>query len=106
MPLPTSKTIMLQASNLCKTYTTGKEQYHAVRNVDLSIYERDFTVIMGDSGSGNPPCFICLAGSTRSQPEKSSFRDSGLINFLPKNLHAFVPIRSASSIRTAILYRI
>lgn len=57
-----SKEIMLQASNLCKTYTTGKEQYHAVRNVDLTIYNGDFTVIMGDSGSGKSTLLYMLSG--------------------------------------------
>ncbi|MFB4331941.1 ABC transporter ATP-binding protein [Paenibacillus sp. CR_12] len=60
--MTTTKTIMLQASNLCKTYTTGKEQYHAVRNVDLSIYAGDFTVIMGDSGSGKSTLLYLLSG--------------------------------------------
>ncbi|OIA99668.1 ABC transporter ATP-binding protein [Paenibacillus sp. LC231] len=60
--MPSSKTIMLQAANLCKTYTTGKEQYHAIRNVDLSIYAGDFTVIMGDSGSGKSTLLYLLSG--------------------------------------------
>jgi len=57
-----SKEIMLQASNLCKTYTTGKEQYHAIRNIDLTVYEGDFSVIMGDSGSGKSTLLYMLSG--------------------------------------------
>lgn len=57
-----TKNVMLRAVNLCKTYMTGKEQYHAIRNIDLSIYQRDFTVIMGDSGSGKSTLLYLLSG--------------------------------------------
>lgn len=89
MPLPTSKTIMLQASNLCKTYTTGKEQYHAVRNVDLSIYERDFTVIMGDSGSGKSTLLYLLSGLDAVTAGEVQLQGQRLNQFSAKELARF-----------------
>lgn len=87
--MPTSKTIMLQASNLCKTYTTGKEQYHAVRNVDLSIYERDFTVIMGDSGSGKSTLLYLLSGLDAVTAGEVQLQGQRLNQFSAKELARF-----------------
>lgn len=56
------KRAIIQAKNLCKTYSTGSEQFHAVRNLDLEIYEGDFTVIMGNSGSGKSTLMYMLSG--------------------------------------------
>lgn len=56
------KKVIIQAKNLCKTYSTGSEQFHAIRNLDLEIYEGDFTVIMGNSGSGKSTLLYMLSG--------------------------------------------
>jgi len=45
------KTI-LSAKGLCKSYAHNGEQNHIISNVDLELYDGDFTVIMGASGSG------------------------------------------------------
>ncbi|KQO15708.1 hypothetical protein ASF12_27175 [Paenibacillus sp. Leaf72] len=57
-----TKQAIIRARNLCKTYSTGGEQYHAIRNVDLDIYEGEFTVIMGNFGSGKSPLLYLLSG--------------------------------------------
>lgn len=56
------KNIAIRAVKLCKTYSTGTEKYHAIQNVDLEIYEGDFTVIMGSSGSGKSTLLYLLSG--------------------------------------------
>ncbi|AOZ94793.1 ABC transporter ATP-binding protein [Paenibacillus crassostreae] len=56
------KKTIIQARNLCKTYSTGSEQFHAIRNLDLEIYAGDFTVIMGNSGSGKSTLLYLLSG--------------------------------------------
>lgn len=57
-----SKKVIIHANNLCKTYSTGSEQFHALRNLDLDIYDGDFTVIMGNSGSGKSTLLYLLSG--------------------------------------------
>ncbi len=57
-----SKKVIFQAKNLCKTYSTGNEQYHAIKNLSLDIFEGDFTVIMGNSGSGKSTLLYLLSG--------------------------------------------
>lgn len=56
------KKAIIQAKNLCKTYSTGTEQFHAIRNLELEVYEGDFTVIMGNSGSGKSTLLYLLSG--------------------------------------------
>lgn len=56
------KESIIQAKNLCKTYSSGSEQFHAIKNIDLDIYDGDFTVIMGNSGSGKSTLLYLLSG--------------------------------------------
>jgi len=46
------KTSVIKTENLCKTYILGKQGVNVIKNMDLEIYDGDFTVIMGASGSG------------------------------------------------------
>lgn len=56
------KRAIIQGKHLCKTYSTGAEQFHAIRNLNVDIYEGDFTVIMGNSGSGKSTLLYMLSG--------------------------------------------
>lgn len=55
------KTI-LKTNKLCKTFSTGGVQQHVLKNIDLEIYEGDFTVIMGPSGGGKSTLLYALSG--------------------------------------------
>ncbi|MGD2196206.1 ATP-binding cassette domain-containing protein [Lysinibacillus fusiformis] len=46
------KEVLIRAQNVCKTFSTGSEQFHAIKKMNIDIYKGDFTVIMGNSGSG------------------------------------------------------
>lgn len=56
------KNTILSTVNVCKTYGTGSEQHHAIKNLNLEIYENDFTIIMGSSGSGKSTLLYLLSG--------------------------------------------
>lgn len=60
-PIPSSP-IIIQTKKLCKTFSTGGRQQHVLKNLDLNIYEGDFTVIMGASGSGKSTLLYMLSG--------------------------------------------
>ena len=53
--------IVVEAQKLCKDYVMGDVVVHALRDVDLKIYEGDFIAIMGPSGSGKST-FMNMAG--------------------------------------------
>ncbi|MBN2604548.1 MAG: ABC transporter ATP-binding protein [Bacilli bacterium] len=55
------KTI-LESKNLCKTYYSNDVEFHALKNVDLSIQQGEFVAIMGQSGSGKSTLLYTLSG--------------------------------------------
>ncbi|MFT8316096.1 MAG: ABC transporter ATP-binding protein [Clostridium sp.] len=56
------KTSVIKANNLCKSFVTGKTALNVIKNLNLDIYEEDFTVIMGSSGSGKSTLLYTLSG--------------------------------------------
>lgn len=59
------KRVVLEAKDLCKTYSNESVQQHVIKNLNLKIYEGDFTVIMGNSGSGKSTLLYALSGMDR-----------------------------------------
>lgn len=53
---------ILKTNKLCKTFSTGGVQQHVLKNIDMQIYEKDFTVIMGPSGGGKSTLLYALSG--------------------------------------------
>jgi len=53
---------IIETKKLCKTFSNGGIQQHVLKNVDLEIYEGDFTIIMGASGAGKSTLLYSLSG--------------------------------------------
>jgi len=53
---------LLKTNKLCKTFSTGGVLQHVLKNIDMEIYEKDFTVIMGPSGGGKSTLLYALSG--------------------------------------------
>ena len=43
---------IIHTQDLCKSFTSGNVEQQVLKNLNLEIYKGDFTVIMGNSGSG------------------------------------------------------
>jgi putative ABC transport system ATP-binding protein len=56
------KSSVINTNNLCKSFVTGKTALNVIKNLNLDIYEGDFTVIMGSSGSGKSTLLYALSG--------------------------------------------
>ena len=56
------KNCVLEAKALSKSFVANGVQNHVLSNIDLEIYEGDFTVIMGSSGSGKSTLLYSLSG--------------------------------------------
>ncbi|MGF7047722.1 putative ABC transport system ATP-binding protein [Paenibacillus sp. DS2015] len=83
------KKAIIQATNLCKTYSTGSEQFHAIRNLDLEIYEGDFTVIMGNSGSGKSTLMYMLSGLDSVTVGEVYFQGQRIDSYTQKQIAEF-----------------
>ncbi|RLT92813.1 ABC transporter ATP-binding protein [Ketobacter sp.] len=57
-----SPTIVFQTINITKTYQMGEVQVHALRGVDLELYQGEFVVMLGPSGSGKSTLLNILGG--------------------------------------------
>ncbi|MCR8643416.1 ABC transporter ATP-binding protein [Paenibacillus sp. N1-5-1-14] len=54
--------VLLQTEKLCKTFSSGGNQQHVLKNLDIELMDGDFTVIMGSSGSGKSTLLYALSG--------------------------------------------
>src|SRR6476659_7238936 len=68
MSLPESQTsgpprrAVFQARGLTKVYHMGQVDVHALRGVDLDLFEGEFVVLLGPSGSGKSTLLNILGG--------------------------------------------
>ena len=60
-----TKETILEAKDLCKTFSNESLQQHVLKNLNLKIRKGDFTVIMGDSGAGKSTLLYALSGMDR-----------------------------------------
>ena len=62
---------LLKVENLCKTYGSGENSVHALKNVSFSMEKGKFTAVVGASGSGKSTlCKTALAGLTTQHQAK------------------------------------
>ena len=64
---------IIKTSKLCKTFKTVKREQEVLKNLDIEIYENDFTVIMGASGAGKSTLMYALSGMDKPSGGKIKF---------------------------------
>ena len=60
-----NKEAILTVKDLSKTFSNESVQQHVLKNLTLSIYKGDFTVVMGNSGAGKSTLLYALSGMDR-----------------------------------------
>ncbi len=71
--------LILEAKDLSKSFAHDGGQIHVLTNLNLSIYEGDFTVIMGSSGSGKSTLLYAISGMDKAT--------SGIVLYNGKNIN-------------------
>lgn len=80
---------ILEAKDLCKTFSNGSVQQHVLKNLNISIKEGDFVVIMGSSGSGKSTLLYSLSGMDRPTLGTISYKGEEIQNYSNDQLAVF-----------------
>lgn len=78
MPEITGETVVFEARALAKVYCLGEMEVHALRGIDLSLYQGEFLVLLGPSGSGKSTLLNILGGLDVPTSGLVRFRDHDL----------------------------
>ena len=77
---------LIEAKNISKDYFLGDTTVHALREVDLEIYEGEFVAIMGPSGSGKSTAMNLIGCLDTLTSGQFLFEGSDISNFTSDEL--------------------
>jgi putative ABC transport system ATP-binding protein len=80
---------VFHARGLSKVYRMGDVAVHALRSVDLELYEGEFVVLLGPSGSGKSTLLNILGGLDVPTSGEVTFRDHNLVKADERELTRF-----------------
>lgn len=83
-----NKTI-ISTNKLCKSFSTGGVMQHVIKNLDIEIYDGDFTVIMGPSGTGKSTFLYALSGMDRPTLGDVNFNGQNISKYSEDKLAQF-----------------
>ena len=71
-------TPLIEARNVQKRYEMGEVTVHALRGVDLTLYEKELVVVLGPSGSGKSTLLNIIGGMDTATEGEMMYRDLAL----------------------------
>ena len=74
-----SRLVVFEARGLSKIYRMGEVEVHALRDIDLDIYEGEIVVLLGPSGSGKSTLLNILGGLDAASGGTARWRDHDLV---------------------------
>jgi putative ABC transport system ATP-binding protein len=80
--------IVLQTTNLGRSYRIGRETVHALENVEMSVNKGEFVAIVGPSGSGKSTLLNLLGGLDQPTSGKILLDGHDLANYNEEQLAA------------------
>ena len=87
--MSTMKDILISAKSLKKEFRTGETSQTIFENLDLDIYNGDFTIIMGASGAGKSTLMYSLSGMDRPTSGSIVFSDKEITKYNDDELAVF-----------------
>lgn len=81
-----SKEIVFETRGLTKVYDMGEVQVHALRGIDLKLYEGELVVLLGASGSGKSTLVNILGGLDTATEGKVLYRNKDLTKASDRDL--------------------
>ncbi|OPJ57703.1 ABC transporter ATP-binding protein [Clostridium oryzae] len=80
------KNAIIETELLCKSFISDGEINNVIKNMDLKIYDGDFTVIMGSSGSGKSTLLYALSGMDSVTTGKVLFEGEDITRLKEKQI--------------------
>lgn len=80
------KKTILSAKGLSKSFAHNGKQIHILSDINLDLYENDFTVIMGSSGSGKSTLLYALSGMDRASGGKVIYNGKDIVSMKENEL--------------------
>lgn len=80
---------IISTDKLCKIFSNGGLQQHVLKNLDIDIYDGDFTVIMGSSGAGKSTLLYALSGMDKPTLGSIKFFDQEITKYSNDKLSVF-----------------
>ena len=77
---------ILQGKQISKTFVQGGVRNQVLSNVDIEIFDGDFTVIMGASGAGKSTLLYALSGLDRISGGSVWYREKEISALSEKDL--------------------
>ena len=85
----TEKKVLIKTENLSRSFSSGGTMQHVLRNIDLELYQGDFTIIMGASGAGKSTLLYSLSGMDRPSLGRIYFGDTVISDLNTDSLAVF-----------------
>jgi putative ABC transport system ATP-binding protein len=82
------KNTMIKTDLLCKSFVSDGEVNNVIKNMDLEIYDGDFTIIMGSSGSGKSTLLYSISGLDEVTSGKVFFEGQNIAGIKAKKMAA------------------
>ena len=80
------KHVILQGEKITRISHQGKTETKVLDGVDIKIFEKDFTVIMGSSGAGKSTLLYSLSGMDYITGGRVFYRDKEISSFSEKQM--------------------
>jgi putative ABC transport system ATP-binding protein len=84
-----TRKILYSARRLSKSYQMGEVEVHALREVDLEVFDGEFIVLLGPSGSGKSTLLNLLGGMDTPTSGTVHLRQTNIADFTERQLTAY-----------------
>lgn len=78
--------ILLRGERLSRIFEQGNRKNQILNEVDIEVYQNDFTVIMGSSGAGKSTLLYTLSGMDRNNTGKVFYHDFEITTLKEKQM--------------------
>ncbi len=84
-----TRKVIFSAKRLAKSYQVGEVRVHALRGIDLDLYDGEFVVFLGPSGSGKSTLLNILGGLDIASSGEVSYANQDLTHASESTLTQF-----------------